>query len=274
MVSELSCFLSLLLKDDSNSDVEERPPLKVNRPLAATFSDTELQRPNSTRLSRKQTLREDRPEVKGSRMDPIKAIVLAHHKTKRTLMLGKTPLSEDTFNTSKGDLDKFLKREREHTTEPEESFKGSKKAKIENVKSERDNELYTNEHTVRPENVLMMVDSSLVDTPERRRYNEQNNNHSQEATAITGRISGIGYKREHEYENVYDQEYDQENSQNGQLQDNKIADYNVEARPPGYLRARGKGYGSQEEEDGSQRQPRASHGIWRGKQDEKSLRYY
>lgn len=89
------------------------------------------------------------------------------------LMLGKTPISEDSFDSNKGMLDKYLKRERETTTEPEEALKGTKKARIE--KSERDNELYRDEDTVRPENVLMMVDSSLVDTPERRRYNENKN---------------------------------------------------------------------------------------------------
>lgn len=94
-----------------------------------------------------------------------------------------------------GVLDKYLKkRERDTTAEGEDededdigggggggagSGSAKKKArtdssKVRKVRSARDSELYHMEDTVRPENLLMMVDSSLVDTPERRRFNEQN----------------------------------------------------------------------------------------------------
>lgn len=143
--------------------------MKVSRPLAATFSDTELLRPNYTRLSRKPIARDD---SENSCLDPVKEIVLSHRKSRRPLLLGKTVLNEETLGDSKETL--LQKRGRDATTEGAEEFHGkgsAKKPRIE--KSERDNELYTNENTVRPENLLMMVDSSLVDTPERRRFNEQ-----------------------------------------------------------------------------------------------------
>lgn len=172
-----TCLLTLLL--------EERAPIKVSRPLGATFIDTETQRPSSARLARKPTAREDQD---GGPADPVREIVLSHRKSRRPLLLGKTVLSEDVLGggTAAGAL--LAKRVRDSPTEPSASttavgadgVTASAKKRARTEKTQRDNELYTNEDTVRPENVLMMVDSSLVDTPERRRFHENKHENRRE----------------------------------------------------------------------------------------------
>lgn len=198
------CYL--FLADSCLLLLEERAPLKVSRALAATFSDTELQRPNSSRLSRPPTRRVDNVELSGTRADPVALLVQAHGQAKRPLVLGKSVLSETGIGLGRGGvLDKYLKkRERDRTGEGENGEKkdgeeedgaeersgsgsSAKKARTDKgkkkVRSARDSELYHMEDTVRPENLLMMVDSSLVDTPERRRFNEQNQAERAQRTA-------------------------------------------------------------------------------------------
>lgn len=94
-------------------------------------------------------------------------------------MLGKNLISEsnDLETTGIVYLEKILtKRERETTTEPED-FKEAKKQKKEKkelrIKFEGEEEGDVNEDTVKPENVLRMVDSSLVDTPEKQQLVNQ-----------------------------------------------------------------------------------------------------
>lgn len=159
-------------------------PLRVPRPLGATFVDTELQRPNVTRLSRKAVLREESAD---NIQDPTTKVVIQCQKIKRPLMLGKNVLTEDSLNNGQVYLDKILKRkgttdgETEGEDDDETSFssradKGTKKARLDtgsssgskrSKRSKEDEDFYNNENTVKPENVLRMVDPSLADTPDR-----------------------------------------------------------------------------------------------------------
>lgn len=161
---------------------EDRLPLRVPRPLGATFVDTELQRPSETRLSRKPIPRQDSAAATngagkkdGVKEDPTVRIVAELAKNKQLLMLGKHVLTEESLVTSRVYLDRILKRkggDEEYGSgdemEVDDVFerRNEKKARI-----ERDDERgkyrrdFDEENTVRPENVLRMVDSSLVDTP-------------------------------------------------------------------------------------------------------------
>lgn len=142
-----------------------RPPQAIIKPLGPTFVDTESQRQNAPVMGRKLIPR-DASHSTGPG-DPIEAIVDTNCQNKKPLMLGKNVISESYLETSTVYLEKILKRERDTTNEPEDSKHAKKPRKDFRIKFEGEEEGDTNEDTVKPENVLRMVDSSLVDTPEK-----------------------------------------------------------------------------------------------------------
>lgn len=176
----------------------------MSKPLGATFVDTESEKPDETRLSRKPVPRE---ESKDRVQDPTARVVSQMRANKHTLLLGKTVLTEESLITNRVYLDKILKRKggededeessgRADRSEQDAGSSTKKKARIERRSSaekkpdvsgardsnggdagkgkrvqvkKEDEEFYENENTVAPENVLRMVDKSLVETPEKER---------------------------------------------------------------------------------------------------------
>lgn len=194
---------TVVLPEDFKNDMplpayEDRLPLRVPRPLGATFVDTELQRPSETRLSRKPIARQNAvsgPIDKSQKgQDPTAVIVAELASKKQPLMLGKHVLTEESLVTNRGYLDRILKRkgggendgsgdemdvdgERpgsgnekkkkariERDDEDEEKYRGEYEKQRNSHKRERE---FDDENTVRAENVLRMVDSSLVDNLEK-----------------------------------------------------------------------------------------------------------
>lgn len=142
-----------------------RPPQVIHKPLGPTFEDTESQKPGYT----PSRMRPAQDHVQGKQLDPAAVIVKRQNGKRVPLMLGKNVITESTVDGGTVYLEKILKRERETTADPEEN-KGAKKQKKERelrIKFEGEEEGDVNEDTVKPENVLRMVDSSLVDTPEK-----------------------------------------------------------------------------------------------------------
>lgn len=163
---------SAIQPNDFNNNVPlpsypRRPPVLLVTPLGDTFVDTEIKRPNSS-LNRKSIPRGDAQVA-----DPAKQIVEIDEKIKRPLMLGSKPVSEPKIEIGKHvSLESMLvKRERDSGSDDDnDESTGSKIVK----KPRREIRLRfddgsedINNDIVKPENVLRMVDSSLVDTPER-----------------------------------------------------------------------------------------------------------
>lgn len=204
---------------------DERLPLRVPRPLGATFVDTELQRPSETRLSRKAIPRAD-PASPGAgkdgsvHVDPTVALVQRLAGTKQALMLGKHVLTEESLVTNRVYLDRILKRKGGEDESDEdvavdgegEGGKEKKKARIDRGNSisvkaqserEKGGEFYNEENTVKAENVLRMVDSSLVDMPNRRERHARGEEEEEAGQA--------GGSQEEYNENVYASEDEQYN---------------------------------------------------------------
>lgn len=159
-----------------------RPPQVIKKPLGSSFVDTENQRPiPATGLSKKQVSRDNSN-------DPVMKIVQKNTSKKTPLMLGKNIITESN-STAGGTvyLEKILKRDREHTTEPEDGEKEPKKQKKElRIKFEGEDEADINEDTVKPENVLRMVDSSLVDNTPEKKYPQRP--HSRQQSVDTAAV--------------------------------------------------------------------------------------
>lgn len=152
-----------------------RPPQVIQKPLGATFEDTESQRPGYTGSSRKRPSRDD---AEGKQLAPAAAIVKRQNEKRVPLMLGKNVITDSTIDGGTVYMEKILKRERETTADPEEHKEAKKQKKELRIKFEGEEEEDVNEDTVKPENVLRMVDSSLVDTPEKKGFPNQPSRHT------------------------------------------------------------------------------------------------
>lgn len=138
--------------------------------LGATFDDTEAQRPNGT-LVRKLVNRDNKEN------NPLNTFVQKTKDTQKEIKLGNKSLSEIIAEraasaklvaiTEKMALatPQSVKRGRADIREPEESTKRIKREF--KIKFDGEDSPEVNNDTVKPENVLRMVDQSLVETPEK-----------------------------------------------------------------------------------------------------------
>lgn len=139
-----------------------RAPVLLTTPLGATFVDTEMKRPNAT-LNRKPIPRKDVLDA-----DPVVQIVRVDANIKRPLMLGVKLIAEKSVEVGKDvPLENLLKRSRDNSSENDRGHKMNKRQKKEIRMKLHDGSEDINNDIVHPENVLRMVDSSLVDTPEK-----------------------------------------------------------------------------------------------------------
>ncbi|CAN6670558.1 hypothetical protein TRVA0_043S00518 [Trichomonascus vanleenenianus] len=225
---------TVLKPEDFNNDTPlpacpQRPPFYVTKPLGATFVDTESEKPNFMGTHREVPSRDNSNSTPA---DPAIKIVNTHSQQKAELTLGKNVISETGLENGTVYLEKILKRERETTTEPEDN------KEVKKQKKDLMGEGEVNEDTVRPENVLRMVDSSLVDTPEKKTPDEQHpqyyespkrgDSHEDTADAPysqSSRTRPIGSERRYDYER---------NSSSGSFRDDYMIydDYRPSQAPP------------------------------------------
>lgn len=148
----------------------ERPAQVLSKSLGATFDDTESQRPNGT-LVRKLVNRDNKKN------NPLNNFIQRTKNAQKELKLGNKSLSEIIAEraasaklvaiTEKMALatPQSVKRGRADAREPEESTKRIKREF--KIKFDGEDSPEVNNDTVKPENVLRMVDQSLVETPEK-----------------------------------------------------------------------------------------------------------
>lgn len=224
-----------LKPEDFNNDstlpmCPTRPSNYITTPLGPTFLDTESQKPTfQGSVNRRQIPRDNTIEI-GGIIDPTVKLVRSNLAKKTPLTLGKQIISENNLETGGGTiyLERMLKRERDNNNQEPRDEKEVKRQKRDfRIKFDGEAEGDINDDTVKPENVLRMVDQSLVEnTPEKKQEEYQ-----RRPVPVRKYYDEYdNFSREREFQR--DRERAREREREPNLRDRDPREYNVREREP------------------------------------------